>query len=107
MDNKQAACSIIEKLQLANGNSCSGVVFYNHTQASVPNGTSTLPTGWCVMDTQQYCCSKKRSPIHEADAFVLFDDARCRYESIMLDRSGYLNTAVNRYILSEWGTFAC
>ena len=41
-----------------------------------------LPAGWAVMDRQKYCVPKARSPIKEADSFVVFDEARCRCGSL-------------------------
>lgn len=43
-----------------------GVVFYGRT-------------GWEVMDTHGHVQSKATSPIKEHEAFVVFDEARCRY----------------------------
>jgi hypothetical protein len=34
--------------------------------------------GWYVMDMQKRILHKNRSPVHEADTFVIFDEARCR-----------------------------
>lgn len=54
-----------------------GVAFYASKTTKLPK--SIEGAGWCIMDLQKQVTSKSRSPIHEADAFVLFDEARCRY----------------------------
>lgn len=33
------------------------------------------------MDRQKQCMPKARSPVKEADAFVVFDEARCRRDA--------------------------
>ena len=53
-----------------------GVVFYATLGAGLPS--SIGQEGWYVMDMQKRIVSKNRSPLCEADAFVLFDEARCR-----------------------------
>lgn len=53
-----------------------GVVFYATLGAGLPS--SIGQEGWYVMDMQKRIASKNRSPLCEADAFVLFDEARCR-----------------------------
>lgn len=53
-----------------------GVVFFASQTADLLKGVG--PEGWYVMDMQKHIISKSRSPIRESDAFVLFDEARCR-----------------------------
>lgn len=54
-----------------------GVVFFAAKTAGLPKSIDR--SGWYVMDLQKRILSKNRSPIREAEAFVLFDEARCRY----------------------------
>jgi hypothetical protein len=57
----------------------SGVVFFSAQKGGLPTGIER--EGWYVMDMQKNITSKSRSPIHESDSFVLFDEARCRCEA--------------------------
>jgi hypothetical protein len=54
-----------------------GVVFFCAEAGDLPRNVEC--EGWYVMDMQKHIISKSRSPIHESDSFVLFDEARCRY----------------------------
>lgn len=42
--------------------------------------------GWMIIDNQRHCLPRKSSPIAERDAFVIFDDARCRGADLQLQR---------------------
>jgi hypothetical protein len=53
-----------------------GVVFFCAQAGDLPRNVEC--EGWYVMDMQKHIMSKSRSPIHESDSFVLFDEARCR-----------------------------
>ena len=57
-----------------------GVVFFVSKTGDLPPGVEQ--EGWYVMDLQKHITMKSRSPICEADAFVLFDEARCRYRAL-------------------------
>lgn len=57
-----------------------GVVYFAAHTTDQQKGVEQ--EGWCVMDMQKHITSKIRSPIQEADAFVLFDEARCRYSTL-------------------------
>lgn len=73
------AAHFIDKLNANHGDQVQqfkGVVFFASKTAGLPK--SIEHSGWHVMDKQKCILSKNRSPIHEADAFVLFDEARCR-----------------------------
>lgn len=66
----------LDKQPTAAAQNFRGVVFYVTKTSGCPPGVEV--EGWYVMDRQKRIVLKSRSPIHEADSFVLFDEARCR-----------------------------
>lgn len=70
----EAAQHLLENMPHVHGGGrgCLGVVFF------VGAGNKGAEQGWHVMDRQKYCTPKARSPIKESEAFVIFDEARCR-----------------------------
>jgi hypothetical protein len=75
------AASFIDRLNEGNKHTSGtqdfqGVVFFSSQEGGLPKGCEHA--GWYVMDMQKHITSKSRSPIHESDSFVLFDEARCR-----------------------------
>lgn len=71
MELKDAAAFLLDKFQnvgsAPSGNRLAGVKYH---------GTSAQ--GWLVMDRGGYVESAKSSPIKDHNAFILFDEARCR-----------------------------
>jgi hypothetical protein len=55
-----------------------GVVYHQH-------GSPGREEGWQVLDEQGHVMPKLSSPIAEADAFVIFDEAHCRCECLSDD----------------------
>lgn len=54
------------------------VLFADSSSGGLDPAEQNQLQGWAVMDQQKHCLPKARSPIKEADAFVIFDEARCR-----------------------------
>lgn len=80
LEQDEAAEHVLDKMRPSmggGGQGCPGVVFYA-AAGSGEAGAAKRPQGWYVMDQQKHCLPKSRSPIREADSFVLFDEARCR-----------------------------
>lgn len=71
------ASSFIDCLNTSAGLQFRGVVFFLSKTSDRPPGIDQ--EGWYVMDPQKRITMKSRSPISEADTFVIFDEARCRY----------------------------
>ena len=81
MAQSAAATHLLDRVHAPGGereHDCLGVVFFNGAGDEGAGGAKALPEGWSVMDRQRHCTLKARSPIRECDAFVIFDEARCR-----------------------------
>lgn len=66
----------INKQGASGGRQFRGVVFFASQTGEQP--AIIQKEGWYVMDLQKHITLKSHSPIKEMDAFVLFDEARCR-----------------------------
>lgn len=75
------ASSFIDRLNTSSCLLFRGVVFFVSKTSDLPPGVEQ--EGWYVMDLQKRIALKSRSPIREAAAFVLFDEARCRYLALL------------------------
>eukprot|EP00892_Ulva_mutabilis_P000057 jgi/Ulvmu1/10051/UM059_0101.1 len=85
LQQNEAAKHLLDNMHHSAGGGaqdCQGVVFYAGAGSMAAPGQSAQ--GWYVMDQQKHCLPKSRLPIHEADAFVIFDEARCRGSDMKL-----------------------
>lgn len=71
---RQAAVYVLAKLQ-ASSHSLQAVCFYEPAQR-----------GFFILDASGRCLPRHASPLAERDAFVLYDDARCRGADLQLGR---------------------
>jgi hypothetical protein len=65
MKLENAAAYLISAFKQRQANSVQGVLFHGMD-------------GWQVMDNHGFCEPKATSPIKDHEAFVIFDEARCR-----------------------------
>ena len=108
MSQQAAALHLVDGMQ--RGGSCTsaslGVVFFVSAGTKGADARHRLPEGWGVMDRQKHCMPKARSPIKEADAFVIFDEARCRYAAsglavVGIEEGCYFSVLMSLYPLDQ------